>query len=52
MTLPKRIIALTTMAAVTITASIVSGHKRSRQSVRDILIRRRSQPSSGCGKPR
>jgi hypothetical protein len=27
MTLPKRIIALTTMAAVTITASIVSGHK-------------------------
>ena len=27
MTLPKRIIALTTIAAVTITASIVSGHK-------------------------
>jgi hypothetical protein len=27
MTLPKRIIALTTLAAVTITASIVSGHK-------------------------
>jgi hypothetical protein len=27
MTLPKRIIALTAMAAVTITASIVSGHK-------------------------
>ena len=50
MTLPKRIIALTAMAAVTITASIVSGHKG--PGNQSDPHPKGSQPSSECGKPR